>query len=276
MKVKYYDLENKRVFITGGGSGIGASIVEHFCEQGSEVYFIDINEDESKKLIEDIKNKNHSLPTFIKCDLLNIKELQKTIADIISNKGPIDILINNAANDTRHKIDDVTEEYWNERMNVNLRHFFFTVQSVKKSMIDNGGGAIINMGSTSWMIGQGGMAAYTAAKSGVVGLSRSFARDLGEFNIRVNSVVPGWVMTQRQIDLGEFNIRVNSVVPGWVMTQRQIDLWLNDESEKELMKRQCLKEKLMPHELAQAVLFFSSEQSSGCTNQSYIVDKGWL
>jgi len=253
VKVKYYDLEKKRVFITGGGSGIGASIVEHFCEQGSEVYFIDINEDESKKLIEDIKNKNYSLPIFIKCDLLNIKELQKTIADIISNKGPIDILINNAANDTRHKIDDVTEEYWNERMNVNLRHFFFTVQSVKKSMIDNGGGAIINMGSTSWMVGQGGMAAYTAAKSGVVGLSRSFARDLGEFNIRVNSVVPGWVMTQRQIDL-----------------------WLNDESEKELMKRQCLKEKLMPHELAQAVLFFSSEQSSGCTNQSYVVDKGWL
>ena len=253
MKVKYYDLESKRVFITGGGSGIGASIVEHFCEQGSEVYFIDINEDESKKLIEDIKNKNYSLPTFIKCDLLNIKELQKTIADIISKKGPIDILINNAANDTRHKIDDVTEEYWDERMNVNLRHFFFTVQSVKKSMIDNGGGAIINMGSTSWMVGQGGMAAYTAAKSGVVGLTRSFARDLGEFNIRVNSVVPGWVMTQRQIDL-----------------------WLNDESEKELMKRQCLKEKLMPKELAQAVLFFSSEQSSGCTNQSYVVDKGWL
>jgi NAD(P)-dependent dehydrogenase (short-subunit alcohol dehydrogenase family) len=253
MKVKYYDLESKRVFITGGGSGIGASIVEHFCEQGSEVYFIDINEDESKKLIEDIKNKNYILPTFIKCDLLNIKELQKTIADIISEKGPIDILINNAANDTRHKIDDVTEEYWDERMNVNLRHFFFTVQSVKKSMIDNGGGAIINMGSTSWMIGQGGMAAYTAAKSGVVGLTRSFARDLGEFNIRVNSVVPGWVMTQRQMDL-----------------------WLNDESEKELMKRQCLKEKLMPKELAQAVLFFSSEQSSGCTNQSYVVDKGWL
>ena len=253
MKVKYYDLESRRVFITGGGSGIGASIVEHFCEQGSEVYFIDINEDESKKLIEDIKNKNYSLPTFIKCDLLNIKELQKTIADIINNKGPIDILINNAANDTRHKIDDVTEEYWNERMNVNLRQFFFTVQSIKKSMIDNGGGAIINMGSTSWMVGQGGMAAYTAAKSGVVGLSRSFARDLGEFNIRVNSVVPGWVMTQRQIDL-----------------------WLNDESEKELMKRQCLKEKLMPHELAQAVLFFSSEHSSGCTNQSYVVDIGWL
>ena len=253
MNVKYNDLENKRVFITGGGSGIGSSIVEHFCAQGSEVYFIDINVSESKKLIDEIKNKNFSVPTFIECDLLNIKQLQQTISNIIKEKGPINILINNAANDTRHKIDDVTEEYWNERMNVNLRHFFFTVQSVKKSMIENGGGSIINMGSTSWMIGQGGMAAYTAAKSGVVGLTRSFARDLGEFKIRVNSVVPGWVMTQRQIDL-----------------------WLNEESEKELMHRQCLKEKLMPHEIAQAVLFFSSDQSSGCTNQSYVVDKGWL
>ena len=183
MNVKYNDLENKRVFITGGGSGIGASIVEHFCAQGSEVYFIDINVSESKKLIDEIKKKNFSIPTFIECDLLNIKQLQQTISNIIKEKGPINILINNAANDTRHKIDEVTEEYWNERMNVNLRHFFFTVQSVKKSMIENGGGSIINMGSTSWMIGQGGMAAYTAAKSGVVGLTRSFARDLGEFKI---------------------------------------------------------------------------------------------
>ena len=148
MNVKYNDLENKRVFITGGGSGIGSSIVEHFCAQGSEVYFIDINVSESKKLIDEIKNKNFSVPTFIECDLLNIKQLQQTISNIIKEKGPINILINNAANDTRHKIDDVTEEYWNERMNVNLRHFFFTVQSVKKSMIENGGGSIINMGST--------------------------------------------------------------------------------------------------------------------------------
>ena len=253
MKVKYFDLENKRVFITGGGSGIGASIVEHFCEQGSEVYFVDINVEESKKLVDEMKNKKFKEPTFIECDLINIKLLQETILKIITEKGPINILINNAANDTRHKIDDVTVEYWDERINVNLRHFFFTVQAVKKSMIDNNGGVIINMGSTSWMVGQGGMAAYTAAKSGVVGMTRSFARDLGEFNIRVNSVVPGWVMTQRQIDM-----------------------WLNKESEEELMKKQCLKEKLMPNEIAQAVLFFSSDQSSGCTNQSYIVDKGWL
>jgi len=241
------------VFVTGGGSGIGASIVEHFCEQGSEVYFVDINVEESEKLVDEMKNKKFREPTFIECDLINIKLLQDTISKILSEKGPINILINNAANDTRHKIDDVTEEYWDERINVNLRHFFFTVQAVKKSMIENNGGVIINMGSTSWMIGQGGMAVYTAAKSGVVGMTRSFARDLGEFNIRVNSVVPGWVMTQRQIDM-----------------------WLNKESEEDLMKKQCLKEKLMPEEIAQAVLFFSSDQSSGCTNQSYIVDKGWL
>jgi NAD(P)-dependent dehydrogenase (short-subunit alcohol dehydrogenase family) len=253
MKVKYFDLENKRVFITGGGSGIGASIVEHFCEQGSEVYFVDINAEESKKLVDEMKNKKFKEPTFIECDLINIKLLQETISKILTEKGPINILINNAANDTRHKIDDVTVEYWDERINVNLRHFFFTVQAVKKSMIENNGGVIINMGSTSWMVGQGGMAAYTAAKSGVVGMTRSFARDLGQYNIRVNSVVPGWTITERQIEK-----------------------WLTPESEADMMKKQCIKKRLMPSDIAKAVLFFSSNQSSGCTNQSYIVDNGWL
>ena len=253
MKVKYFDLENKKVFITGGGSGIGASLVEHFCEQQAEVYFIDINEESSNKLILECKNKKLTIPNFIKCDLLNIKELQNVISKIITEKGPIEILINNAANDERHNIEDVTEEFWNDRININLRHYFFTVQSVREAMIKNKGGVIVNIGSASWMIGQGGMAAYTAAKSGVVGLTRSFARDLGEYNIRVNSVVPGWTITERQIEK-----------------------WLTPESEKDLMKNQCLKRKLMPSDIAKAVLFFSSEQSSGCTNQSYVVDKGWL
>ena len=253
MSVIYSDLKDKKVFITGGGSGIGASIVEHFCEQGSNVFFIDINEKSSNKLVSDCKNKKFSVPTFINCDLLNIKFLQNTISKIISDNGAIDILVNNAANDERHSIDEVTEEFWNERMNINLRHYFFTVQSVKKAMIENKGGSIINIGSVSWMMGQGGMAAYTAAKSGVVGLTRSFARDLGEFNIRVNSVVPGWVMTERQIEK-----------------------WLTPESEADMMKKQCLKHKLMPSDIAKTVLFFGSDQSSGCTNQDYIVDKGWL
>ncbi len=253
MQVKYFDLENKRVFITGGGSGIGASIVEHFCEQKCEVYFIDINEEASNKLVLECKNKRLTIPNFIKCDLLNIKQLQNTIFKIISEKGPIEILINNAANDERHKIEDVTEEFWNDRMNINLRHYFFTVQSVREAMIKNNSGVIVNVGSASWMIGQGGMAAYTAAKSGVVGLTRSFARDLGEYNIRVNSVVPGWTMTERQLEK-----------------------WLTQESEVEMMKKQCIKKRLMPSDIAKAVLFFSSNQSSGCTNQSYVVDNGWL
>ena len=253
MTAIYDDLKHKRVFVTGGGSGIGASIVEHFCQQGSEVYFIDINEEASNKLVLECKNKKLSVPTFIKCDLLNIKDLQKTISKIIDNNGAIDVLINNAANDERHSIDEVTEEFWNERMNINLRHYFFTVQSVKKAMIANKSGSIINIGSVSWMIGQGGMAAYTAAKSGVVGLTRSFARDLGEFDIRVNSVVPGWVMTERQIEK-----------------------WLTPESEADMMKKQCLKHKLIPSDIAKAVLFFGSNASSGCTNQDYVVDKGWL
>jgi len=253
MKVKYFDLENKRVFITGGGSGIGASIVEHFCEQNSEVYFIDINEEASNKLVSECKKKKLAIPNFIKCDLLNIKDLKGVISKIISEKGPIEILINNAANDERHNIEKVTEEYWNERMNINLRHYFFTVQSVRESMIKNKSGVIVNIGSASWMIGQGGMAAYTAAKSGVVGLTRSFARDLGEHNIRVNSVVPGWTITERQLEK-----------------------WLTPESEADMMKKQCIKKRLMPSDISKAVLFFSSDQSSGCTNQSYVVDNGWL
>ena len=184
-----------------------------------------------------------------------------SLDQIISGGGQVeqhelqDLLdvLNNAANDERHSIDEVTEEFWNERMNINLRHYFFTVQSVKKAMIANKGGSIINIGSVSWMIGQGGMAAYTAAKSGVVGLTRSFARDLGEFDIRVNSVVPGWVMTERQVEK-----------------------WLTPESEADMLKKQCLKHKLMPSDIAKTVLFFGSDASSGCTNQDYVVDKGWL
>ena len=252
MNAIYPDLKDKIVLITGGGSGIGSSIVEHFCEQGSVVYFIDINEDASKKLIEECKNKKISIPNYIKCDLLNTKELQDSIKKIINEKGKIDILINNAANDERHKIEDVTEEYWNDRINVNLRHYFFSVQSVREIMIKNKSGVIVNVGSISWMVGQGGMAIYTAAKSAVVGLTRSFARDLGEFDIRVNSVVPGWTITERQLEK-----------------------WLTPEAEADMMKKQCLKRRLMPSEIAKAILFFSSDQSSGCTNQSYIVDNGW-
>ena len=140
MKVKYFDLENKRVFVTGGGSGIGASIVEHFCEQGSEVYFVDINVEESEKLVDEIRKSNFKIPNFIKCDLLNIKELQEIIKKIIIENGNIDILVNNAANDERHEIDEVTEEYWDNKISLNLKHYFFAIQSVCKDMEELGDG----------------------------------------------------------------------------------------------------------------------------------------
>ena len=253
MKVKYFDLEDKIVFITGGGSGIGASIVEHFCEQKSKVFFVDINEEESKKLIAVCKKKGFSIPTFMMCDLVKIKDLQLIIKNIIKKNGPIDVLINNAANDQRHSIDEVTEEFWDNRMNVNLKHFFFAIQAVKNSMIENKNGSIINMGSVSWMMGEGGMPAYTTAKAAILGLTRSFARDLGEHNIRVNSVVPGSIATERQVKM-----------------------WLTPEYKKFILAKQCLKRQLLPADVARMILFFSSDQSSGCTNNYYMIDAGIL
>ena len=222
------------------------ALLQHLFSKGIKVYTVPL-------WPEGLMMAKYALVEVVESNLFNIKELQNVISKIITEKGPIEILINNAANDERHNIEDVTEEFWNNRMNINLRHYFFTVQSVREAMIKNKGGVIVNIGSASWMVGQGGMAAYTAAKSGVVGLTRSFARDLGEYNIRVNSVVPGWTITERQLEK-----------------------WLTPESEADMMKKQCIKKRLMPSDIAKAVLFFSSDQSSGCTNQSYVVDNGWL
>jgi NAD(P)-dependent dehydrogenase (short-subunit alcohol dehydrogenase family) len=162
-------------------------------------------------------------------------------------------LVNNAARDDRHAIADVTPEYWDERFAVNLKHQFFCAQAVAPDMIRAGHGAIVNMGSVSWVIGQGGMPGYVTSKSAVQGLTRALARDLGPNNVRVNSILPGWIMTQRQMDL-----------------------WLTPESEAELMQRQCLKRKLVPDDIARVVIFFAADDSGACTNQSYIVDGGWV
>jgi NAD(P)-dependent dehydrogenase (short-subunit alcohol dehydrogenase family) len=253
MKVKYFDLENKVIFITGGGSGIGASIVEHFCEQGCKVFFIDINDSESKKVIDKCKTNKFSIPTYYNCDLLKIKDLQEVIKKIITENKTIDVLVNNAANDQRHSIDEVTEEYWDNRININLKHFFFAIQAVKDTMIKNKKGSIINMGSVSWMIGEGGMPAYTSSKAAILGMTRSFARDLGPHNIRVNSIAPGSIATERQIKM-----------------------WLTPEYKKFLLDKQCLKRQLEPADVARVVLFFASDQSAGCTNHNYMVDAGIL
>ena len=199
MSVKYLDLKSKRVFITGGGSGIGASIVEHFCKQGSEVYFVDINLIETKKLLKKIKKNKFRSPTFLECNLLDIKKLEKIIRKIISTKGVINILINNAANDDRHTTDQVDEKYWQNRMDINLKHYFFAAKAVIKGMKKIKAGSIINLSSVSWMLGEGDKVVYETAKSAVVGLTRSFAKEYGKYNIRTNSVVPGSIVTERQI-----------------------------------------------------------------------------
>jgi NAD(P)-dependent dehydrogenase (short-subunit alcohol dehydrogenase family) len=249
----YPSLRDRSVFVTGGGSGIGASIVEHFCAQGARVGFVDVADVPSQALVDAIGKKGLPVPLFIHCDLRDIAALRAAVRSIADAHGPITALVNNAAHDERHKLEDVTPEYWDDRINVNLRHQFFAAQAVAEGMKAAGGGSIINFGSTSWMIGLGGMAAYTAAKSGNLGLTRSLARDLGPYNIRVNSIAPGWIMTQRQIDL-----------------------WLTQEGEQELMARQCLKRKLVPADIARFTLFLASDDSSAMTNQSYIVDGGWV
>jgi len=249
----YPSLKDRVVFVTGGGSGIGASIVENFCAQGSKVAFVDIARESSEALGKAIAAKGHPAPLFIACDITNTSVLQKAIAEAKAKLGPVRVLVNNAAHDQRHAIDSVTPEYWDERFAVNLKHQFFAAQAVYKDMAAAGGGSIVNLGSTSWVIGQGGMPCYTTAKSAVGGLTRSLARDLGPMNIRVNCVLPGWIMTERQIQL-----------------------WLTPEGEEELMKRQCLKRKLVPDDIARAVLFFAADDSGACTNQNYIVDGGWV
>lgn len=247
----YPSLQGKVVVVTGGGSGIGESIVRHFAGQGCKVGFLDIKVDESRTLSDELSATG--TVQFEECDLTDIDRLRTAIEAIRTTLGPIGILVNNAAHDERHDIESVTPEYWDNRMAVNLRHQFFAAQAVYKDMKAAGGGVIVNLGSVSWMIGQGGMPGYTTAKSAVQGLTRSLARDFGSYNIRVNTLVPGWIMTQRQIDL-----------------------WLTPEAEADLMERQCLKRKLYPEDVARMALFLASDQASGCTNQTFIVDGGWV
>jgi D-xylose 1-dehydrogenase len=250
---QYPSLKDRSVLVTGGGSGIGAQIVRRFCEQGSKVAFIDFSPEPSEALVREVEGEGHGRPLFLRCDLRDVEALRRAVAEAGAANGPITALVNNAARDDRHAWDTVTPEYWDERFNTNLRHQFFAAQAVQPMMREAGGGSIINMGSTSWMVGQGGMAAYTAAKSAVLGLTRSLARD--------------W---------GPDNIRVNSIAPGWIMTERQQQMWLTPEGERELMTRQCLKRKLYPDDIARVVLFLCADDSSAMTNQSYIVDGGWV
>ncbi len=249
----YPSLADRVVFVTGGGSGIGASIVEHLCAQRARVAFVDVLREPSEALAARLGGSAGTAPLFIPCDLRDIAALRAAVARVEARWGAVRVLVNNAAHDERHAIEAVTPEYWDDRFAVNLRHQFFAAQAVAPAMAAAGGGSIINFGSTSWMVGQGGMPAYLSAKAAVTGLTRALARDLGPRGIRVNAVVPGWIMTERQIAL-----------------------WLTPEGEAELLRRQCLKRRLVPEDVARVVCFLASDDSAACTSQSYIVDGGWV
>ena len=250
---RYPSLENVPVLITGGASGIGASMVEHFALQGAKVAFIDLAEDAARELIRELTDHCPHPPRFWSCDLKDVAALRTVVHEIANEMGAVRVLVNNAANDDRHKLEEITPEYWDDRMAVNLRHQFFLIQSVSPGMIQAGGGSIINMSSIAWMIPSTGLPAYVTAKAAIVGLTRTLAHELGSWNIRVNCVLPGAVLTERQRRL-----------------------WWTPEYEKEVMGRQALKRNLLPEDVARLVLFLASDDSSAITNQSYVVDAGWV
>jgi D-xylose 1-dehydrogenase len=247
----YPSLKDRVVFVSGGASGIGAAHVARFAEQGARVAFVDIAEQEARALVSRIEGAGYPAPLFLRCDLTDIAALRAAIARTADRLGPITVLVNNAANDQRHRWQDMTPEYWDERQAVNLKHQFFAIQAVAPMMREAGGGSIVNFGSISWHMGQGGMPAYTTAKAAVEGLTRGMARDLGPDNIRVNCVIPGWIMTERQITL-----------------------WLTPEAEADLMRAQFLKEKVMPDDVARLVLWLAADDSRMCSGHLWFVDGG--
>ena len=241
----YPSLRGKKVLITGGGSGIGAGIVEAFARQGSDVTFIDILNGPSEA------HASKTGSRFMRVDLTDTAKATRLIRDLVEEHGPFDVLVNNAANDDRHKVEDVTEEYWNDRLNVNLKHHFFSAQAVLPGMREKGGGSIINLGSISWHLGLPDLVLYQTSKAAIEGLTRSLARDLGPDNIRVNCVVPGNVKTPRQ------------------------EQWYTPEGEAEIVNAQCIKCRLEPHDVAALVTFLASDDARGMTGHEHFVDAGW-
>jgi D-xylose 1-dehydrogenase len=244
----YPSLAGKTVVVTGGGSGIGETMVENFARQKARVFFLDIAESESKAL----KVRLNGTTEFIKCDLTDLEALRATIAGIEAKAGPVRVLVNNAANDDRHRFEDVTPAYWDERIAVNLRHLYFAAQAVAPGMKRAGGGSIINLGSVSWHMAIPDLSIYETAKAGIEGMSRALARDLGEANIRVNCVVPGAIRTLRQTKL-----------------------WHTPEEEAKILAQQCIKARVDPVHVTAMVLFLASDDAAMCTAHSYWVDAGY-
>ena len=245
----FKDLKDASVFITGGGSGIGASITEGFLSQGAKVAFV--QRSNCDEFLSKISTKYRHKPIFIECDITNINALNNAISQATEVNGGINILINNAANDSRHTLAGMTSEEWDKSINVNLKPHFFTAQAVAPYMKEQGSGSIINLSSASYLMGNAGYPAYVASKAGITGLTRSLARELGPDGIRVNTLIPGWVLTERQIKL-----------------------WANDKDLANHMEKQSIKEHLMPNDLIDSTLFLASNASRMITGQALVVDGG--
>jgi NAD(P)-dependent dehydrogenase (short-subunit alcohol dehydrogenase family) len=246
----YPSLRGKRVLVTGGGSGIGAGIVEAFVAQGAEVVFFDIAEEDSLALVARLSDATPA-PRFLRMDLKDIAATQTAIAGLVAEGGPFHVLVNNAANDDRHGLDQITEAYWDDRMAVNLKHKLFCAQAVVPGMRAAGGGAIINLGSISWHLALPELSLYQTAKAAIEGMTRSLARELGPDNIRVTCVVPGNVRTPRQ------------------------EKWYTPEGEAEIVAAQCLKGRLVPRDVAALILFLASDDARLVTGHEYFIDAGW-
>ncbi len=243
----YPSLAKKRVLITGGASGIGAGLVEAFARQGAHVAFVDVAEEAGQALAAQLGER----VIFRRCDLTDVAALPGTIAALAEKLGGLDVLVNNAANDDRHTIAEVTPEYWDERMAVNLRHLFFAAQAAVPHLKAAGGGAIVNFGSISWHLGLPDLVLYQTAKAAIEGMTRSMARDLGRDNIRVTTIVPGNVQTPRQ------------------------EKWYTPEGEAEIVAAQCLSGRIQPADVAALALFLASDDARMCTGHEYFVDAGW-
>lgn len=247
----YPSLRNRNVVVTGGGTSIGAAIVESFANQGARVAFIDVAERDSRELETRLGSSAHP-PRHYSCDLTDLQAVRAAFSNIRERLGRVDVLVNNAANDDRHQLEEVTPAYWDDRIAVNLRHYFFCAQAVVRDMKAARGGAIINLGSVSWRLGLPDLTIYQTAKAGIEGLTRGLARDLGQHGIRVTCVVPGGVRTPRQIAL-----------------------WHTPDEEAKMLEQQCLKVRVEPQDVAAMVLFLASDDARMCTAHEYFVDAGW-
>lgn len=249
----YPSLENRVVVVTGGAGGIGEAMVEAFAIQKAQVLFLDIQDVAAEQLIQRLEANGRKTPVYYHCDVTDVEAIQKTAAGIVAQFPVVDVLVNNAGSDTRHSIEEVTSESWDRSMAVNLKHQFFVTQAFAPAMRQAGHGSIINIGSISWVIPSSGVPVYAAAKAAISGMTRVFAHEYGSDNIRVNCVMPGAILTERQKRL-----------------------WLTDAYKAEILANQALKRMIHPEEVARLVLFLASEDSSAITNQNYVIDGGWI